>query len=142
MYKIIDIKSNLNTDTVLEVLKESVFNPIKEKLLKRVNYYQNKESIVSYGYLSDDIILGLIVIDTANKDGITILDIAVRKDQQRNGVGRKLLNHVIVQYNPKVLIAEIDDDAVEFYRKNGFEIFNLGGKFSNCIRYECKYFKS
>lgn len=142
MYKIIDIKSNLNTDTALEVLKESVFNPTKEKLSKRASYYQNKESIVSYGYLSGDIILGLIVIDTANKDEITILDIAVRKDQQRNGFGRKLLNHVIVKYNPKVLIAETDDDAVEFYRKNGFEIFNLEERFSNCIRYECKYFKS
>lgn len=140
MYKIVNISGSLSNDSNLEILKESVFEPTKEKLIKRANYYENTDGVVSYGYAYNDVILGLIVLDVKNKDEIVILDIAVKKDTQKRGVGKALLNYVICELKPKILIAETDDDAVEFYKKNKFEIVNLGEKYLNNTRYECKYF--
>lgn len=140
IYRIVDITCSLKNDSTLEILKESVFNPTKEKVIKRANHYENKDGIVSYGYMYDNMILGLIVLNNTNKDEMIILDIAVKKDKQKLGIGRDLLNYVICELKPKILVAETDDDAVGFYEKNKFEIVNLGEKYSNINRYECKYF--
>lgn len=140
MYRIVDISCSLKKDSILEVLKESVFKQTKEKLIKRANYYESKEGIVSYGYIYDDMILGLIVLDKASNDEMIILDIAVRKDKQKLGIGSELLNYVIYELKPRILVVETDDDAVGFYEKKQFEIVNLGGKYSNINRYECRYF--
>lgn len=140
MHKIVDISGSLNDDSNLEILKESVFEPTKQKLIKRANYYEYTNGIVSYGYAYNDVIIGLIVLDTKNKDEIVILDIAVKKDNQKRGVGKALLNYVLCELKPKILIAEIDDDAVGFYKKSQFEIVNLRKKYLNNTRYECKYF--
>lgn len=140
MYKIVDISGSLSNDSNLEILKESVFEPTKEKLIKRANYYENTDGVVSYGYAYNDVILGLIVLDVKNKYEIIILDIAVKKDHQKRGVGKALLNYVLFELEPKILIAETDDDAVGFYKKNKFEIVNLREKYLNNTRYECKYF--
>lgn len=140
MYKIVDISGSLSNDSNLEILKESVFEPTKEKLIKRAIYYENTDGVVSYGYAYNDVILGLIVLDVKNKDEIIILDIAVKKDHQKRGVGKALLNYVLFELEPKILIAETDDDAVGFYKNNKFEIVNLGEKYLNNTRYECKYF--
>ncbi|MDU6249013.1 MAG: GNAT family N-acetyltransferase, partial [Paeniclostridium sordellii] len=110
------------------------------KLIKRANYYKSKEGIVSYGYIYDDMILGLIVLDKTSNDEMIILDIAVRKDKQKLGIGSELLNYVIYELKPRILVAETDDDAVGFYEKKQFEIVNLGRKYSNINRYECSYF--
>ncbi|MFQ9311239.1 MAG: GNAT family N-acetyltransferase [Paraclostridium sordellii] len=140
MYRIVDISCSLRNDLTLEILKESVFKPTKEKLIKRVNYYESKSGIVSYGYIYDDMILGLIVLDKTSNDEMIILDIAVKKDKQKLGIGSELLSYVIYELKPRVLVAETDDDAVGFYEKKQFEIVNLGRKYSNINRYECRYF--
>jgi GNAT superfamily N-acetyltransferase len=140
MHKIVDISGSLNDDSNLEILKESVFEPTKQKLIKRANYYEDTNGIVSYGYAYDDVILGLIVLDIKNKDEIVILDIAVKKDNQKRGIGKALLIYILFELKPKILIAETDDDAVGFYKKNKFEIVNLGEKYLNNTRYKCKYF--
>ncbi|CEQ03388.1 ribosomal-protein-alanine acetyltransferase [[Clostridium] sordellii] len=140
MYRIVDISCSLKNDSILEVLKESVFKPTKEKLIKRANYYESKEGVVSYGYIHDDMILGLIVLDKISNYEMIILDIAVRKDKQKLGIGSELLNYIIYELKPRILVAETDDDAVGFYEKKQFEIVNLGGKYPNINRYECRYF--
>lgn len=140
MYRIVDISCSLKNDSVLEILKQSVFDPTKEKVIKRAIHHENKDGIVSYGYIYDDMILGLIVLDNTSKDEMIILDIAVKKYKQKLGIGRCLLNYVICELKPRVLVAETDDDAVGFYEKNKFKIVNLGEKYSNNNRYECKYF--
>ncbi|CEO34752.1 ribosomal-protein-alanine acetyltransferase [[Clostridium] sordellii] len=140
MYRIVDISCRLKNDSTLEILKERVFKPTKEKLIKRVNYYENKKGIVSYGYIYDYMILGLIVLEKINKNKMIILDIAVRRNKQKLGIGSELLNYVIYELKPRILVAETDDDAVGFYEKKQFEIVNLGKKYSNINRYECRYF--
>ncbi|MDU3803469.1 hypothetical protein [Paraclostridium bifermentans] len=42
MHKIVDISGSLSNDSNLEILKKSVFEPTKEKLIKRANYYEEQ----------------------------------------------------------------------------------------------------
>lgn len=50
------------------------------------------------------------------------------------------MNYVLCELKPKILIAETDYAAVGFYKKSQFKIVNLGEKYLNNTRYECKYF--
>lgn len=140
MSLIIDIKPILKTPNVLAILAESVYMPTEERLKKRADGYINNSNVLVYGYKVDNIIYGLIVLDITQKEEIVILDIAVNKGNQHIGIGRKLVEYTLFNLKPNILIAETDDDAVDFYRKCGFVISNLGGKYPNIIRYECKYF--
>ncbi|MCR8746836.1 GNAT family N-acetyltransferase [Romboutsia lituseburensis] len=81
----------------------------------------------------------IIVLDITNTNKVVILNIAVNKCMQFKGIGSKLIDYSIESLNPKMLIAETDDDAVDFYKKYGFKIKSLGEKYGNCNRYECKY---
>ena len=137
---IIDIKPILKADNVLIVLSESVYMPTEEKLKKRADDYINNSNVVVYGYKCEGSICGLIVIDITKKEESVILDIAVGKGKQHTGIGRKLVEYALYNLKPNTLIAETDDDAVDFYRKCGFIIYSLGEKYLNIIRYKCKYF--
>lgn len=137
---IIDIKPILKMSNILTVLAESVHMPTEEKLKKRADGYIYNINVVAYGYKCDGVICGLIVLDTAKKEEIVILDLVVSKSNQQTGIGRKLVEYALYNLNPNTLIAETDDEAVDFYRKCGFIISNLGEKYPNIIRYECKYF--
>jgi len=137
---IVDIKPILKTDNVLIVLSESVYMPTEEKLKKRADDYINNSNVVVYGYKCEGSICGLIVIDITKKEESVILDIAVGKGKQHTGIGRKLVEYALYNLKPNTLIAETDDDAVDFYRKCGFIIYSLGEKYLNIIRYKCKYF--
>jgi ribosomal protein S18 acetylase RimI-like enzyme len=53
---------------------------------------------------------------------IEILDIAVDPAFRRQGLGSLLINEMIARHSPERVIAETDDDAVDFYRKLGFHI--------------------
>ena len=70
-----------------------------------------------------------------------LLDVAVLKDSQNQGIGRAMIKYVQKTYKPSCIIAETDDDAVNFYRKIGFKVKGLGEKYPGITRYECKYFK-
>lgn len=113
--------------------------PTEEKLNNLVKKYIENQNIVVYGYIEYNQVEGIIVLDTTNINKTVILNIAVDKIMQFKGIGSKLIDYSIVSLNPKVLIAETDEYSVDFYKKFGFEIRNLGEKYGNCNRYECKY---
>jgi ribosomal protein S18 acetylase RimI-like enzyme len=55
------------------------------------------------------------------------------------GIGKKLIEYSFYHLKPSILVAETDDDAVEFYRRCGFIINSLGEKYPDIVRYECRY---
>lgn len=135
---IIDIKSILKSPDILAILAESVYMSTEEKLNTRADEYINNDNVVVYGYKDDGAISGLIVLDITQRKEIIILDIAVEKSNQHSGIGKKLIDYTLDNLKPNILIAETDDEAINFYRKCEFAINSLGEKYPNIIRYECK----
>jgi ribosomal protein S18 acetylase RimI-like enzyme len=52
----------------------------------------------------------------------TLEYIAVAESAQGQGVGRSLIAHVAESASSTSIVAETDDDAVEFYRRLGFDV--------------------
>lgn len=135
-----NIKENLKSEELLEILAESVYMPTAERLNSRAEAYINNSDIIVLGASMNNRFLGIIVLDYMGDDELVILDIAVLKSIQKQGIGRTLIEYVKATYQPKCITAETDDDAIDFYRKIGFTVKSLGEKYPEIIRYECKYF--
>jgi ribosomal protein S18 acetylase RimI-like enzyme len=73
--------------------------------------------------LDDKEYKGIIVFKIKDKVA-TILDIAVKPEYQGKGIGSKLIDYIFNQFSANKIIAETDDDAVEFYKKYGFVVTN------------------
>lgn len=138
MGPIVEVKSILKNRKLLSVLAESVYNPTEERLISRADKYIINQKTAVYAYRVNNIYKGIIVIDVSNINVIEILDIAVAASSQKSGVGSSLINHCISKFHPNEIIAETDDDAVEFYKKFGFQILSLGDKYgAGIMRYQC-----
>ena len=137
---IISVKDKLLDSEILDILKESIYDTsgtgqvVREKAEK----YANDKSISAYGIYKNKHAAGIVLLDIANPKQIIIEEIAVSPQMQKQGIGSKLIDFVLGNYNSDLLIAETDNDAVGFYQKCGFDIINLGEKYLNCIRYRCE----
>lgn len=140
--EIINIKEKLKSEELLEILAESVYMPTAERLNSRAEAYINNSDIIVLGANMNNRFLGLIVLDYIGDDELVILDIAVLKSIQRQGIGRTLIEYVKETYQPKCITVETDDDAIDFYRKIGFTVKSLGEKYPEIVRYECQYFRN
>lgn len=140
--EIINIKEKLKSEELLEILAESVYMPTAERLNSRAEAYINNSDIIALGASMNNRFLGVIVLDYMGDDELVILDIAVLKSIQKQGIGRTLIEYVKETYQPKCITAETDDDAIDFYRKIGFTVKSLGEKYPRIMRYECQYFRN
>lgn len=139
MEEIQDIKCSLKSTNVLSIISECLYEQTKEKINLLAENYYNDPNIETYGYYLEDKIYGVIVIEKKNTENLNILNLAVSKDHQRQGIGSKLIDYIISELAPKTLTAETDDDAVDFYRKHNFSVTSLGEKYNNVTRYKCEY---
>lgn len=122
---------------ILALLAPSVYNPTQEQLLNRAIKYKANESTHIYAYRDNDKYKGIIVFEIVNSSA-TILDIAVKPECQRNGIGSKLIDFIFNQFEIDKVIAETDDDAVEFYKKCGFTVAPAN-EVSGIKRYICEF---
>ncbi len=136
MQIILDTKEILSLPEILSLLQESVYAPTPEKLSARAEGYRQDGSISALCLMEDSVLLGLLIC-REQPDLVEILDLAVRKSHQRQGLGRKLLGEASIRFR-KELFAETDDDAVEFYSRCGFVVRSLGEKYPGIVRYQCR----
>ena len=133
-----DIKPVFSSPKFYEIYAPCMFMPTCEKFKAKAERYVSDPSVSVFGYFEGEKALGVISVEES-EDGVEILGIAVKAELRRRGIGSKLVGHVWNLFG-KTLIAETDDDAVDFYRKNGFEV----KKFTACYggesvtRYSCK----
>ena len=140
MGQIVEAKSILKHRDLLAVLAESVYNLTEERLMYLADKIIINPNTAVYVNKENDIYNGIIVIDISNINVIEILNIAVSSSFQKPGIGSSLINHCIHMLHPDEMIAETDDDAVEFYRKFGFHILALGDKYgAGIMRYLCTF---
>lgn len=137
--EILDIKECLGSGEILPILAESMYMPTKEKLSVRVEKYMNSSRIIALGVRRDNKFCGILIMEDKEGNELYLLDVAVLKDSQNQGIGRAMITYVQETYKPRCIIAETDDDAVNFYRKVGFKVKSLGEKYPGITRYECKY---
>lgn len=84
---------------------------------------------------------GCAVIESEH-DLATIRYMGVEERFRGKGVGRHLVEAAIQRTSKRIIQAETDADAKDFYAKCGFTIRSIGEKYPGIIRYVCVYSKS
>lgn len=131
-----DVKASLWQPEVLALLKPSVYNPTPERLKHRAEEYAADSNVKAYACKNSEKYIGIVVFVTENGTA-EILDIAVKPEYHKHGIGRKLIDFIFNRFPVDTIIAETDDEAVEFYKKCRFTITPTK-EVSDTRRYFCK----
>lgn len=132
---ICDIKEIITEPDILKLLAPSVYNPTEERLLNRSKKYQEDENTNIYAYKDNGEYKGIVVFKILNNSA-TILDIAVKPEHQKCGIGSKLIDFIFNGFNAQNITVETDDDAIGFYKKYGFTVADTKVEFET-KRYTC-----
>lgn len=131
-----NVKASLFDSEVLTLLTPSVYNPTPERLKHRAEEYAADSNVKAYACKTGGVYAGIVVFKTEN-DTAEILDISVKPEYRKHGIGRKLIDFIFTQFPIDNITAETDDEAVGFYKKCGFAVTPVG-EFCDTKRYFCK----
>ncbi|MCP3773026.1 GNAT family N-acetyltransferase [Paenibacillus sp. MZ04-78.2] len=135
---LIDIKSRLDQPEIAELLEYSIF-PDPARLEQTLSDYKRSEELELYGYEKDGNLLGLVGFRINPGRVMELRHIAVQPDYRGQGYGRGQILELIHLKGPAEIVAETDEDTVDFYRNIGFEIVSLGENYSGVERFRCTY---
>ena len=125
-------------EQVKQLLSYAVGSATDEKLsniLEQV-YLQGDSKL--YGFIDKDgSALGIVGLKGEGASA-EILHIAVDEHKRNCGIGRRIIDELLKLENLTELTAETDHDAVEFYRRYGFDIQSLGEKYPGVERFYCR----
>lgn len=133
-----DITMQASQPEIKELLSYSVF-PDPEAVDEAAESYQSGDSRL-FGYEEDGLLLGVIGFDVKEYE-LIIRHLAVLPENRGKGYGRGLILELLLEVQPKPerVIAETDEEAVNFYRSIGFEVYSLGEKYPGVERFRCIY---
>ncbi|MGE6539177.1 GNAT family N-acetyltransferase [Bacillus luti] len=119
------------SETILHILQYAV-GPNEISLKKAVLFYQANEGTL-YNY-EEKACIGIEVIGGSK---VRICHIAVMPKYRHRGIALRMINEIVRVHQLTYIEAETDDEAVEFYKKSGFEIKSLGEKYPGIERFHC-----
>ena len=122
-----------------DIYKDCMYMPTEEKFSKKTDTFLNDKSVRIFACLCEGEIKGVIVISFSEQRKGEIVGIAVDLSARNNGIGTYMANELINRYGLKEVLAETDDDAVNFYRKSGFTITEFTENYDGetVTRYKC-----
>ena len=136
------------TTMLTEINSASITAPIKELLsyaTSRVEIeyknYMVEPNRKLYGMYAKDVLVGCVGIEKISERTCEVKHIAVFPKERRNKIASTMLEFLLENCSFNTLVAETDQDAVNFYRTFGFHITTLGEKYPGVERFKCHYFK-
>jgi ribosomal protein S18 acetylase RimI-like enzyme len=114
-----DIKSQLDNPVVRKIMAYSAFDPTPESMDKKTEEFRRHESWQLSGWVENGEIVGVCGFEV-HSGYVEILNIAVDESARGKGIGSGMVTALWKKYE-MAIEAETDDDAVDFYRKMGFE---------------------
>jgi ribosomal protein S18 acetylase RimI-like enzyme len=138
MGNLVSIKQSLHDARVLEVLSYCHYKPDEEKMRRLADQYERDEDVFAFGFLEGGAWIGVIALRRLPEARYEILGIAVDPSRRGEGIGREMLEEAIRLLGCGALLAETDDDAVDFYKSCGFVVSSLGMKYPGVERYRCE----
>jgi len=109
----------------------------EKKVEKEYSLYIACPERILYGYTLEQDIVGCIGIVKSGVNQCEIKHIAVSPAYRGRGIGREMIRYVEEHHVFSSIYAETDQDAVIFYKNNGFHIISLGEKYPGVERFGC-----
>ncbi|CAG7649961.1 GNAT family N-acetyltransferase [Paenibacillus allorhizosphaerae] len=135
---LIELLGRIEEEPVLELLSCAVF-PDPEAIARTVQLYKTDEAMELLGLEKDGALLGIAGFQTDPNNRLRLQHIAVHPEYRGQGYGRGLLLELIALKQPAAIVAETDEEAVDFYRNVGFVVTSLGEKYPGVERFHCIY---
>jgi len=123
---------NLEDARLPSVIMGAIGNPSQHKVLEVIGSYKNPDHGIMGAFIGT-ILVGVLGLCKTSKI-ITIRHISVLIDYQRQGIGTLLLDEIKKQYASCKIMAETDEESVDFYAKSGFTCHEYGN-----LRYKCEF---
>jgi ribosomal protein S18 acetylase RimI-like enzyme len=139
MGNLVDIRCWLDTSELRDLVDQLEYpaEMVKAKTAQILGEYREHAEQPILGLESEGGLVSFIGLRFSSSHDAVIRHIAVRRDKRRYGLGREMIAAVFRAYSLASLTAETDRDAVEFYRRVGFEIESLGEKYPGVERFQC-----
>jgi len=115
----INIKNQISNPEIRKVLAACVWDNSEKGMDKVEDDYKRRDDWQIYGWSEDGKIVGVCGFEV-HSDWLEILHIATCESARGRGIGRLIIAELQERYSMNIE-AETDDDAVDFYRKCGFE---------------------
>lgn len=135
---LIHVKDRVRDQEIIDILETCVF-PDPERLERVIRDYEENAALELYGYESEDEIVGVIGFQRMDGGEVRILHLGVKPECRGVGFGRGQILELIEMTQPRIVQTETDEEAVEFYRRIGFEIESLGERYPGVERFRCTY---
>ncbi|MFR9710227.1 GNAT family N-acetyltransferase [Paenibacillus sp. MB22_1] len=132
----INLKNYHDLTEVFLLLAECMW-PDNERIFQELNKYKADDTKVLYGRLVNNELIGLIGLFQFSTMEVELKHIAIRSDYRKQGIGREMIYEYFNKNDISKMVAETDNDAVNFYRNIGFEITSLGEKYPGVERFQC-----
>ena len=141
--KLIELTHKNEIFQTYEIYKHCMFMPTEEKFNNKVDIFLNDNSVKIFACFEQDKILGVMVVSFIEQKKIEIIGIAVDVSVHGKGIGSYMINQVLNGYDLISVYAETDNDAVGFYRNNGFRIVEFSETYDDetVVRYKCELTK-
>ena len=138
--KLIELTHKNEIFQTYEIYKHCMFMPTEEKFNNKVDIFLNDNSVKIFACFEQDKILGVMVVSFIEQKKIEIIGIAVDVSVRGKGVGSYMINQVLNGFDLISVYAETDNDAVGFYRNNGFRIVEFSETYDDetVVRYKCE----
>lgn len=130
----VNLKHYYNPQEVRELLGQCMW-PDEERIANEYELYRATDSLQLMGVVRSRALIGFVGLDEQQEHTL-IKHIAIKSEYRGLGYGRQLMVECALRYRMP-LIAETDQEAVDFYRRVGFQIESLGEKYPGVERYQC-----
>ncbi|WP_144933700.1 GNAT family N-acetyltransferase [Paenibacillus sp. 32O-W] len=122
--QLVDLEPKLGEEEIRELLEACVqYDP--ELLDRAVEEYRSDPELSILGLEVEDEIVGLLGIRSRQDNTVLIRHLYVKPEVRGNGLGRAQLLELISLRNPDHIIAEVEEESVDFFRNVGFTIVSF-----------------
>ncbi|NOK62924.1 MAG: GNAT family N-acetyltransferase [Chloroflexi bacterium AL-W] len=133
----IDLLPQHDTTSVRTLRSYCVGNPTPDKLDAICRGYRDDPQQHLFGIEEHEQVIGCTGIRCEAPSCAVVQCIAVLPEQRQQHVGISLIQSVCNRFALQQLIAETDQDAVDFYRRYGFTVTSLGEVYPGTERFLC-----
>lgn len=132
----INLKEYKDQKEIFNLLAECMYTD-ERRVIQEYEQYINDGTRILLGRIENHELVGLIGILNTSNEEIEIKHIAIKSGNRKRGLGKKLIQEYIRENQIRRVEAETDKDAVDFYRRLGFNITSLGQKYPGVERFQC-----
>ena len=136
-----DVKGSLflESSAAFEIYSQCMYKATFEEYKAEIAGLSARSDIHIFAVICQGDYAGMIVLERQADNTAVIIGIAVKKALQRRGIGQFMVQRASGLLQADRIIAETDDEAVEFYRKSGFGTTKFIRHFpdGDAVRYDC-----